>query len=153
MTKNEKQVKIAALIEEPGLRGLREIDPKPKDFQQWIGSKMLTRLLAVICAFALIFVIAWAVTIPKSAEVQLLAGCTGTDGKCIDAGKLLEVYSKLRTDHLDQFKSVFQIVVSSTLVPLFTLLAGYVFGKGEAASSAKEGATDPKKDHGETTPE
>jgi phosphate/sulfate permease len=113
---------------------------------------MLNLLLVVICVFALIFVIAWALTIPKSSEVQLMAGCMGTDGKCIDTGKLIEGYSKLRADHLDQLKSVFQIVVSSTLVPLFTLLAGYVFGKGEAATGPKEDASDPKNNSDETPP-
>ena len=38
---------------------------------------------------------------------------------------------------------MFQLLVASGLIPLFTLLAGYVFGKGQAGSKSESGDGSP----------
>jgi len=43
----------------------------------------------------------------------------------------LETFRGLQRDHFDQFRDLFQIIVLSGLVPLFTMLAGYAFGSKE----------------------
>lgn len=112
-------------------------EPKPTSFLQWRGTKYMAMLLSVICFLALVFVLIWWQTRPTHEDVKAIVMATTRPGGGNDAAgepltpdKAAELLSKLRADHFEQCRDMFQIVVLSGLVPLFTLMAGYVFGKG-----------------------
>ena len=98
---------------------------EPLKFSEWFGAQLANRILWFICGLATTFLIAWWFTRPSLTDVQQLLG-PSAQGK-----DLVEVLRSLRRDHFDQFRDLFQLVVLSVLVPLFTLLAGYTFGKRE----------------------
>jgi hypothetical protein len=100
--------------------------PHPPTFQQWHGARLANRVLWFICGLAFVFLGAWWFTRPSIAEVKDLLG-SSVNGK-----ELLEALRNLRTDHFNAFRDLFQLVVMSGLVPLFTLLAGYAFGARQA---------------------
>lgn len=106
----------------PGIFGSLPELREPPSFSEWFGARLASRLLWVICTLATAFLVAWWFTRPALTEVQQLLG-PAAQGK-----DPVEVLRGLRRDHFEQFRDLFQIVVLSGLVPLFTLLAGYAFG-------------------------
>ena len=95
---------------------------RPPSFQELAGARLATVVLGVICGLAVAFLVTWWWTRPSLAEVQALVGSSGS------AKEVLEALQALRSAHFGELRDLFQIVVLSGLVPLFTLLAGYAFG-------------------------
>ena len=85
-----------------------------------------------MCGLAVLCLIAWWFTRPSPEEAQLLLGTDATPKE------ILEALRDLRRDHFDQLRELFQLVVLSGLVPLFTLLAGYAFGTREREKQEQE---------------
>lgn len=113
--------------------------PKPATFLEATGARQMAALLAVICIVTGLFLVAWWTTRPGLKDVEaLLKSTAGTPAPVIEADKLVETLGKLQRDHTEQFRSLFQLVVMSALLPLFTLLAGYVFGKTQATPARAE---------------
>jgi len=100
--------------------------PKPDSYLEWSGLRHMTLLLFVICIVILGFVGGWALTWPTIADAKAI-GATSDNPEM-----LMEILTQLRAEHNESFRDMFQLFVLSGLVPLFTLLAGYVFGKGQA---------------------
>ena len=100
--------------------------PRPASFLEWSGVTQMTAVLAVICAVAVGFLLSWAVTQPTLEEARALVG-SGQDPQAT-----VQVLTQLREAHTKNHQEMFQAVVLSVLVPLFTLLAGYVFGRSRA---------------------
>ena len=121
--------------------------PKPSTFVQWFGARLLSRLLWVICGSVAVFLLSWWITRPSVAEVQDLFGASA------NAKEVLDALSILRRDHFDQFRDLFQLLILSVLVPLFTLLAGYAFGTRQMEKQAgaeemdKQSETQAKEEH------
>ena len=101
-------------------------------FHEWFGAILASRLLWFICGLALAFVAGWWWTRPTLAEIQSLLGSSA------DPKEVVDTLEKLQSNHFDHFRGIFQLVVLSGLVPLFTLLAGYAFG-----SRARQEGTNP----------
>lgn len=112
----EPKVSLFRLLE--GMPPFRE---KPT-FPEWFGARLASRLLLVIMLLAVTLVLAWWMTRPSLAEVQSILG-TSANPKDV-----VETLRTLRRDHFENFGDLFQLIVLSGLVPLFTLLAGYAFG-------------------------
>ena len=111
------------------------VDPlkEPPTWTQWFGGNLASRVLWFVCALSVLFLIAWWFTRPTLAEVQKILGNAAAPKD------VLETLRNLQRDHFDQFRDLFQIVVPSGLVPLFTLLAGYAFGAREREKREQEG--------------
>jgi hypothetical protein len=95
--------------------------PPPTYLEQW-GVWLAGLVLLVICVLAFVFLATWWHTRPSLAEVQGLLGPSGS-GK-----EALEALETLRTENFTALRDLFQLIVLSGLVPMFTLLAGYAFG-------------------------
>jgi hypothetical protein len=106
---------------------------KPPTAAEAAGLWQMSIVLGVICLVTVGFWVSWMWTEPTLADARSLLGTTDP------AGTAVEVLLRLRSEHLNQYREMFQMVVLSGLVPLFTLLAGYMFGRGQAARSG-EGA-------------
>ena len=96
-------------------------------FTQAFGARMLNLLLWVICGLGVAFLLAWLNTRPTLAQVQSALGAAA------DYKAVLETLREMQRDHADRFRSFFQLLVLSGLVPLITLFAGYTFGVREDA--------------------
>lgn len=94
-------------------------------FIQLIGSQFGKVLLGFIVGLTTIFVLVWASTLPSIDAVRALLGPSAPPNDVI------ETWRTLRKDHFEQFRDLYQLVVISALVPLFTLVAGYAFGSRE----------------------
>lgn len=103
--------------------------PDPASYLEWSGIRQMTIVLGIICLAVVGFLGAWALTVPTIEDVRALAGGAALD----DAQVAAELLNELREGHLNRFREMFQLLVMSALVPLFTLLAGYVFGKSSRA--------------------
>jgi len=79
-----------------------------------------------------LFLIAWWFTRPSIAEVQKMLNDSA------EPKEVVELLRNLRRDHFDYFRDLFQLVVLSGLVPLFTLLVGYAFGSREREKGEQE---------------
>jgi len=106
----------------------------PKSWLEYIGTIQMSGVLLVICGLASYFFRDWRATQPTIQDARTLLGCAPNVMNCGEAGKLLETFTQLQNGHTQKFKDIFQLIVLSGLVPLFTLLAGYVFGRKESQS-------------------
>ncbi len=105
--------------------------PDPASYLEWSGIRQMAIVLAIICIAVVGFLAAWVFTLPSIEEVHtLVEGGTISDPQT--AAGLLD---QLRDAHLKRFREMFQLLIMSALVPLFTLLAGYVFGKSSSNRS------------------
>jgi Sec-independent protein secretion pathway component TatC len=95
---------------------------EPPSFPEWFGARLASRLLWVICGLAVVFLVVWWATRPTLVEVRQWLGVN------VASQELLTHARNLQQDHFDQFRDLFQLIVMSGLIPLFTLLAGYAFG-------------------------
>ncbi len=118
----------------PELSQLPLVDPikQPPTWIQQFGGNLASRVLWFVCGLAVLCLIAWWFTRPSLEEAQLLLGTDATPKE------ILEALRDLRRDHFDQLRELFQLVVLSGLVPLFTLLAGYAFGTREREKQEQE---------------
>lgn len=111
--------------------------PRPLTFLEATGARQMAVLLGVICVITGLFLVAWWATRPTLKDVEgLLKAAAGNPQQPVDADKLVETLAKLQRDHTEQFRNLFQLLVMAALVPLFTLLAGYVFGKTQGTTRA-----------------
>ena len=99
------------------LAGLRQ---RPT-FSQLFGARILSPLLWIVCGLG---------TRPTLMQVQSPPG-TAADSKAV-----LETLRELQRDHADQFRSLFQLLVLSGLIPLSTRYAGYTVGVREETRGA-----------------
>ena len=121
-TKPTDAREIKNVLMDPGvLGGVKEFREPPTWAQAFSGT-LAGRLLSVICGLAIAYLLAWWFTQPTLAEAQQLVS------KEAQPKELLETLQALRRDHFDRFRDLFQLVVLSGLMPLFTLLAGHAFG-------------------------
>ncbi len=104
----------------------------PPTFEQFHGARLASRVLWFICGLAVIFLGAWWYTRPSLADVQQFLGAAANGKDVLDA------LQSLRTQHFNEFRDLFQLVVLSGLLPLFTLLAGYAFGARQAEKQEHE---------------
>ena len=105
---------------------------KPPTWVQALGGRLASRVLWFVCGLAVLFLIAWWFTRPSFAEVQKMLSDSA------EPKEVVELLRSLRRDHFDHFRDLFQLVVLSGLVPLFTLLAGYAFGSSEREKREQE---------------
>lgn len=115
-----RQVTLESLSNQ--LPRLRE----PPTFQQMEGARLAKLLLWAICLSTVLFLVGWWISRPSIEDVKQILDAAA-DGKT-----RLEALQQLRKDHLDMFRDLFQLIVSSILVPLFTLVVGYAFGARQA---------------------
>ena len=116
-----------------GLFGEMPVLREKPSFPEWFGAHLASRLLWVICGLAGVFLAGWWFTRPTLTGVQQLLGSSA------QATDVMEALRTLRDQHFDQFRSLFQLIVLSGLVPLFTLLAGYAFGRSRVeAQTSRE---------------
>ena len=108
-------------------------EPKPKSFVERAGAQHMTILLIVICGAAVLFMIAWAAGRPNQDDVKQFIDAVNASNpeQAVPLKDKFEMLRQLQQDHSEQYRNLFQVVVLSGLVPLFTLLAGYIFGKGQ----------------------
>ena len=109
------------------------LGPKPDSYLQWSGSRQMNVLLVVICAMAVLALAAWTFTRPDAVEAVALLGSRDEGAAVVNPTEVREVLRELQERHAAQFADLFQMVVMSVLMPLFTLLAGYVFGRSRPA--------------------
>lgn len=109
---------------------------KPPTWVQALGGRLASRVLWFVCGLAVLFLIAWWLTRPSLEEVQRILDASAEPKT--QAKEIVELLRDLRRDHFDHFRDLFQLVVLSGLVPLFTLLAGYAFGSSEREKREQE---------------
>src|SRR6516162_3376805 len=114
---------------------LPPIEPRPETWLQKAGVIQMIGLLCAIGVLSLLFLIGWWATLPGPADVQhVLTDITGKALTDLKPDQALDLYTKMRQGHTQQVRDLFQLVVMSAIIPLFTLLAGYVFGKSQAVA-------------------
>lgn len=133
--------------------------PVASSYLELQGSTMMTITLVVICVVAVAYCVTWWFTRPTTADVaslysteavtkQIASLASGPEpvkpeqlqavltahptGSGEQMAKSLDT---LRTSHGTMLRESFQVVIGSGLLPIFTLLAGYVFGKRSDANS------------------
>ncbi|HPO13675.1 MAG TPA: hypothetical protein PLI09_09535 [Candidatus Hydrogenedentes bacterium] len=109
--------------------------PKPQSFLEWSGVFQMAVLLGVICLAVFAFIFIWWHTLPTLQSTAQLLSSTTPQAQPQDPEKILQLWTKLQEAHTQTCTSVFQTVVLTGLIPLFTLLAGYVFGKSHAGGN------------------
>lgn len=95
--------------------------PPPPTWLEWFGAQLAFWVLLAIVILVGVFVAIWRGTLPSMNDIA-----TATPNK--SPAELAEAYTRIRDSHNKWVTEFFQSVVVSTLVPIFTLLAGYAFG-------------------------
>lgn len=104
----------------------------PPSWIEWFGAQLAFWILVVIGVLVVLFVIIWWATLPSMQDIS--AGL-----KPSDSTQLVTAYNQIRESHTKWVTDFFQAVVVSTLVPIFTLLAGYVFGSQRQEAGKNDG--------------
>ena len=110
---------------------LPSLEPKPKSFIEVWGIKFMWLLLIAIVTTTGLVLLAWLLTRPGMKDVATILGPTDPNLPA-DAAARIDALSKLCQNHFNNYRDVFQLLVLGGLVPLFTLIAGYVFGRTQA---------------------
>ena len=93
----------------------------PPSWIEWFGAQLAFWVLVVIGVLVVLFVVIWWVTLPSISDIA-----KGVDNT--DPARVVEAFNQIRESHTQWVTDFFRSVVVSTLVPIFTLLAGYAFG-------------------------
>lgn len=112
--------------------------PKPQSFLEWSGVFQMAVLLGVICLAVFAFIFIWWNTLPTVQNTAQLLASSSSQAQPQDPEKILQLWAKLQEAHTQTCTSVFQTIVLTGLIPLFTLLAGYVFGKSHAGGNQQK---------------
>ena len=110
--------------------------PGPKSYLEWWGTTFMAVLLGAIILLCMMLAIVWMASRPTMSDVVEVLGPAATTAPAnggADGSAHLQMLEKLQRTHFEQFRDLFQVLVLSGLVPLFTLIAGYVFGRVRSA--------------------
>ena len=113
--------------------------PKAKTFLEYWGITFMFLLLLAIILVTMIFLVGWLWTRPTPSEVATILGQVDANDPA-GAADRIDTLSTLCQNHLDNYRDLFQVLVLGGLVPLFTLIAGYVFGRNLAERRQQEEA-------------
>jgi hypothetical protein len=113
------------------------LEPKGKALIYIWGVKFMWLLLIAIVAATGLILLAWLWTQPGMQDVTTLLGSPDPNS-ATDAADRIELLERLRRNHCETYRDLFQLLVIGGLVPLFTLIAGYVFGRRQAERSQQE---------------
>ncbi|MBP7052457.1 MAG: hypothetical protein KBE65_15700 [Phycisphaerae bacterium] len=112
-------------------------EPKPKSFIESWGVRFMLVLLIAIVLITGVFLFGWLVTRPTMSDVTtILEPKDANDASALTAR--IDALEKLCQNHLDNYRDLFQLLILGGLVPLFTLIAGYVFGRNQAERKQQE---------------
>lgn len=96
----------------------------PPSWIEWFGARLAFWVLVFIGVIVAAFMIVWWTTMPT---LEAFAQRFGTN----DPKQLMELFIQAREAHTQWVLDFFRSVVVSTLLPIFTLLAGYAFGSSQ----------------------
>jgi hypothetical protein len=105
-----------------------DIRVRPKSYLEWVGVWLTWAVLGLIALFLVGLLIYLGVAMPTIADF----GSPATEASLVPYQKASDLVFQRATTLLDQ-------VVIKILVPLLTLLLGYVFGSRAAQGVASEG--------------
>jgi ABC-type spermidine/putrescine transport system permease subunit I len=111
--------------------------PMANSFLEFFGVWLMAGLIVAMAIIIVVLLSAWWWTMPDCQQVMRMLSSEGR-AQSIEPDKFLQLWTKLEEAHTQMFTSIFQTVVLSGLVPIFTLLAGYVFGKAQAVESGRK---------------
>lgn len=119
---------------------LESIRERPT-FTQAFGARMLHLLLWVICGLVVAFLLAWLSTRPTLTQVQ------GAIGATAEPKVVLETLRELQRDHAEQFRSFFQLLVLSGLVPRSLRRVHRSVGHPTATGATTSSSVCPRRRH------
>ena len=104
--------------------------PAPKTYLERWGIIQMSVLIGVICLVCFTMIAMWWSTRPTYADcAALFAAGRGAATQPVTPEQVVELVDRMQSRRAEQYRGMIQLVVLSVLVPLFTLIAGYVFGK------------------------
>ncbi len=112
------------MIPDEGDRGVGEVRPIPPTFIELWGVVLLGLTLGFALVFAAILLVYYLRHLPA------MPSQTGAAAGDIKAA--LDLHKSLIDQYRDTVSFIFDLVVTKTLLPLITLLLGYLFGKTKA---------------------
>ena len=112
------------------------LEPKAKTFLEAWGVRFMRLLLYAIVVATCLVLLAWFATRPDMQDVETILGQADPNDPA--AAARLDALERLCQNHLNHFQDLFQMLVLGGLVPLFTLMAGYVFGRHQAERTQQE---------------
>jgi len=137
--------------------------PAPSTYLEYMGLWLMLIALGAIVVVGIVTVVSWTATRPTLASLTDILPTATTIDDARDAlgsaashqeiityldeapiakpADAVEMYKTIRQEHTASVTDLFQTVVVSALLPIFTLIAGYVFGK--EASRRDPEQTDP----------
>lgn len=130
----KQTVLVKNLADEGGWKAVVRERPT---FQQFKGAFLAQMTLWFIFALLVIMLVVWCVTYPRVADMEAILGAVAS-GNTLEIGKeRLQALQSLRSEHAKTFLDLFQFAIAS-LVPIFTLVAGYAFGSRETEKSGNQ---------------
>lgn len=100
--------------------------PKPTNYPQLLGAKMAKTILAVIIAVSVLIWSRWALTVPTIADAKSILPSNAP------SDEVMKILKTLQSEHFATFRSIFDLLILSCFMSLFTLVAGYAFGARDA---------------------
>ena len=106
---------------------------RPATFLESVGTRMMVGLLMTVAVVTVALFVCWVAGRPDAARLALdLRQFPTTAPSSLAPEQVLDLLAKRQAAYDESFRGMFQLLVLSGLVPLFTLMAGYVFGKSKA---------------------
>lgn len=99
--------------------------------EQRVGTYLASSILVVILGAIITLLVIWITTRPTLEYVKDNLNISIADTSKVQS--LIEVTKTLQTEHTSQFRSIAELLVFTTLVPLFTLATGWIFGSKSKA--------------------
>jgi hypothetical protein len=109
---------------------------QPTTYLEGAGSSMLGWTLAAIVGVSALFIASWWWSLPGPSEVAsyVKTFAPSNEPTKLTPEQIIDLVSRMRASHTELYKSMIQMVVLSVLLPIFTLVAGYVWGSNRSAA-------------------
>ena len=105
---------------------------RPTTFLESAGSRMMVWTLVVIVGLTATLLLFWATHRPDAAQLaDELRAFPSTRPTMLAPEEVIDLLAKRQAAYDESYRGMFQLLVLSGLVPLFTLMAGYVFGRSK----------------------
>ncbi len=112
-------------------------EPMPKSFLEIWGIQFMRWLLLAIIVVTGLLAVAWFATRPCTSDVTAILTSADPNSRATAAAHI-DALEKLCANHLNNYRDLFQLMVLGGLVPLFTLITGYVFGRSHAQQKPQD---------------
>lgn len=135
---DKKDVPLSDIAAAKGLKSTSVQSPQPDTWLQKTGVILASIALASICLISILFFFYGMISEPSLGDVQEFLGKMNTKDENISKEDILDTWKELKATHSQGVRDLYTDLVPKVLLPIFTLIIGYIFGERQSKRANEE---------------